>query len=129
MVCCDPTNKKDYCKKESQITNDCSPAFKDAPMQWYTHCPGITPKKCSGHQQLIPISDKQRWGHNYLRYVEPGSKWKKKVESKYDVCWWSMHIPEDTYKKGKIKIKFLEISSGINIHVYGSSGKDSREFK
>ena len=40
-----------------------------------------------------------------------------------------MHIPKYTYKSAKIKIRFVQISPGINIHVYGTSSKDSKEFK
>lgn len=78
---------------------------------------------------MIPITEKQTWGHNYLRYSEPGSKWKKKLDSKYDVCWWSIHVPKYTYKSAVIKVKFIQISPGINIHLYGSTSKDSKEYK
>ena len=99
------------------------------PYKWYTHCPGITPKSCGGHQFLIPIGDKQTWGHLGLKYAQTERRWKSKDGDKYESCWWSIHVPEYTWKTARIKIKFTTIEEGINIHLYGTVSKEAKDLK
>ena len=115
VACCPPAGETDdsNCGKSKK----CSPSYQDVQWKWYTYCP--TPiKKCGSGKYFFATKEKLTFSYDEIKTNLSGIHESKR---EFKICYYYISIKKNQWKEANIKIRFIRIDEGINVHLMGGS--------